>query len=165
MLPAVVVNTACQFIAMVAVTKSGLDRLVHITWEVRKIEEQEVLLAQSCSQRYRQEEELCQPSPPHWQEQFKASGLAAHIEGLLHLDGQELLNPFEVDGGPTTRLQGLVQLQPKLQLQPHCTDTAIIRLVLIITTSTRDKRDNGLLCRQPIRALKKNQCLNCGLNG
>ena len=85
MLPAVVVNTACQYIAMVALTKPGLDRLVHITWEVRKIEEQEVLLAQSCSQRYRQEEELCQPSPPHWQEQFKASGLAAHIQGLLLL--------------------------------------------------------------------------------
>ena len=78
MLPAVVVKSACQYIAMVALTKSGLDRLVHITWEVRMIEEQKVLLVQSCSQRYWQEEELCQPSPPPWQEQFEASGLAAH---------------------------------------------------------------------------------------
>ena len=64
-----VVNSACQYIAMVALTKSGLDRLVHITWEVRKIEGQKVLFL---------EEELCQPSPPPWQEQFEASGLAAH---------------------------------------------------------------------------------------
>ena len=42
-----VVNTACQYIAMVALTKSGLDRLVHIAWEVRKIEEQKVLLVQA----------------------------------------------------------------------------------------------------------------------
>ena len=47
MLPAVVVNTACQFIAMVALTKSGLDRLVHIAWEVRKIEEQKVPFVQA----------------------------------------------------------------------------------------------------------------------
>ena len=40
LLPAVVVKSACQYIAMVALTKSGLDRLVHITWEVRKVEEQ-----------------------------------------------------------------------------------------------------------------------------
>ena len=55
MLPAVVVNSACQYIAMVALTKSGLDRFVHITWEVRKIEEQKVLFL---------EEELFQPSSP-----------------------------------------------------------------------------------------------------
>ena len=42
-----VVNTACQYIAMVALTKSGLDRLVHITWEVRKIEEQKVPFVQA----------------------------------------------------------------------------------------------------------------------
>ena len=47
MLPAVVVNTACQYIAMVALTKPGLDRLVHITWEVRKIEEQKVPFVQA----------------------------------------------------------------------------------------------------------------------
>ena len=41
----------------------------------------------------------------------------------------------------------------------HIAQTAIIRLVLIITTSTRDKRDNGLLCRQPFRALKKKSML------
>ena len=41
------VNTACQYIAMVALTKSGLDRLVHITWEVRKIEEQKVPFVQA----------------------------------------------------------------------------------------------------------------------
>ena len=47
MLPAVVVNTACQYIAMVALTKPGLDRLVHITWEVRQIEEQKVPFVQA----------------------------------------------------------------------------------------------------------------------
>ena len=47
MLPAVVVKSACQYIAMVALTKSGLDRLVHITWEVREIEEQKVLVVEA----------------------------------------------------------------------------------------------------------------------
>ena len=90
MLPAVVVNTACQYIAMVALTKSGLDRLVHITWEVRKIEEQKVLLVQASQLVLIA---IVSPSPAkNWQEQFKASGSAAHIQGLLlllHLDRQE----------------------------------------------------------------------------
>ena len=91
-----VVKSACQYIAMVALTKSGLDRLVHITWEVRMIEEQKVLLVQSCSQRYWQEEELCQPSlpPPSPQLRIGRNSLKLvvwllTIQGLLlllHLD-------------------------------------------------------------------------------
>ena len=85
MLPAVVVKSACQYIAMVALTKSGLDRLVHITWEVRKIEDKKVLF-------FRRGAVSAVPSlssAKNWQEQFEASGPAAHIEGLLlllHLD-------------------------------------------------------------------------------
>ena len=87
MLPAVVVKSACQYIAMVALTKSGLDRLVHITWEVREIEEQKVLVVEASQLVLIVVGKVS--SAKNWQEQFEASGPAAHIEGLLlllHLD-------------------------------------------------------------------------------